>query len=76
VVKFVWLFVVMPKMKMNSVPGRFDEVVKEETHSILSKNPAYEQFSEIEEILAGKRTELPSKKSLTVEKITALYMRP
>jgi hypothetical protein len=47
------------------------EVVKKKVHNILFKNPAYEQICEIEEILAGKRTELPSKKSLTVEQIAA-----
>jgi hypothetical protein len=42
--------------KLNSVPKRTGEVVK-----ISLKNPGYEQICEIEEILAGKRTELPSK---------------
>ncbi|PNF37718.1 hypothetical protein B7P43_G11455, partial [Cryptotermes secundus] len=36
-----------------------------------TKNPAYEQICETEEILADKHTELPSKKSLTVEQIAA-----
>jgi hypothetical protein len=47
---------------LNSVPGRVGEVIKEEVHSILSRNPGCERGCEIEEILASKRTELPSKK--------------
>jgi hypothetical protein len=35
---------------LNSVPGRFGEVVKEKVHSILPKNPGYEEICEIEEI--------------------------
>jgi hypothetical protein len=45
-------------------------------HSILSENPGYEQIREIEEILAAKRTELPSKKLLTVEQIAAFVYVP
>jgi hypothetical protein len=40
-------------------------VHKEKVDSILSKNLGYEQICEIEEILADKRIELPSKKSET-----------
>ncbi|PNF36764.1 hypothetical protein B7P43_G11157 [Cryptotermes secundus] len=40
------------------------------------KDPGYEQICEIEEILAGKCTELPSKKSLTVEQIAAFVHAP
>jgi hypothetical protein len=38
--------------------------------------PGYEQICEIEEILAGKCTQLPSKKSLTVEQIAAFVHAP
>ncbi|PNF28390.1 hypothetical protein B7P43_G16747 [Cryptotermes secundus] len=62
--------------KLNSVPGRVGEVVNEKVHNILSKNPQYEQICEIEETLAGKRTELPSKRSLTVEQIAAFVHAP
>jgi hypothetical protein len=47
---------------LNSVPGRVGEVVTEKVHSTLSMNPGYEQICESEEILAGERTELPSKR--------------
>jgi hypothetical protein len=62
--------------KFNSVPGRVNEVVKEKVHNILSKNPGYEQICQTEEILADKRTELPSKKSLTVEQIVGFAHAP
>jgi hypothetical protein len=45
-------------------------------HSILSKNPGYEQICEIEEIVAAKRTELPSKKSSTVEQMADFVHAP
>jgi hypothetical protein len=32
--------------KLNSVPGRVDEILKKKVHSILSKNPGYEQICE------------------------------
>jgi hypothetical protein len=39
--------------KLNAVPGRVGEVVKEKVHSIVSKNPGYKKIYEIEEILGG-----------------------
>jgi hypothetical protein len=62
--------------KLNLVPRRVGEVVKEKIHRILSKNLGYEQICETEEILASKRTELPSKISLTVEQIAAFVHAP
>jgi hypothetical protein len=46
---------------MNSVSGRIGEVVKAKNTQHSFKNAGYEQICEIEEVLAGKHTELPSK---------------
>jgi hypothetical protein len=43
---------------MNLIPKRVSEIAKEKVHIILSEHPGYVQICEIEEILAGKRTEL------------------